>query len=340
MTMSPEDDRHIDPYLWDPAAPPSREVEDVERRLAPLRFDAARHPLRLPDARAARVPRMWTAFALAAASIAVAVLGTAVFWSWRGSWAPGAPWPMVIDSTATVLRPNTPVQVSGPSAARIDVAHIGTIRAAPGTALTLAETSATRHRVVLDKGSVTVRIWAPPGRFAFRTPSGSVIDLGCVFDLSVDPDGTSRVRVETGWVELSNGWGESLVPAGAAALMTTERRPGVAVFGESSTVFASAVRTYETAADAARDGALTELLRTARTRDVYTLLMLATRAPASLQRPLLARAAVLVPPPPDVTVDAIAAGNREMMWRWANRLDLPPVKGWWRNWRDALPWRR
>jgi len=337
--MSAEDDRHIDPYLWDPTTPPSQEVEDLERRLAPLRFDATRHPLRLPEARPARIPRVWTAVALAAASIAIAVLGAAAFWSWRGSWTSGAPWPMVIDSTATVLRPNTPVQVSGTSAARIDVAHIGTIRAAPGSSLMLAETSATRHRVVLDRGSVTVRIWAPPARFAFRTPSGSVIDLGCVFDLSVDPDGTSRVRVETGWVQLSNEWGESLVPAGAAALMTAERRPGVAVFGESSTAFASAVRTYETAAEETRDRALTDMLRTARTRDVYTLLILATRAPASRQRPLLTRAAALVPPPPDVTVDAITSGNREMVWRWANHLDLPPVKGWWRNWRDALPWR-
>jgi hypothetical protein len=83
-----------------------------------------------------------------------------------------------------------------------------------------------------------------------------------------------------------------------------------------------------------------EIVRTARTRDVYTLLILATRAPAAIQRQLLERAAQLVPPPPGVTVDAITAGSRDMLWRWANHLDLPPVKGWWRNWRDALPWRR
>jgi len=39
---------------------------------------------------------------------------------------------------------------------------------------------------------------------------------------------------------------------------------------------------------------------------------------------------------PYMTVDQILAdGSR--LWEWYNALDLPPVKSWWRNWRDAFP---
>ena len=54
------------------------------------------------------------------------------------------------------------------------------------------------------------------------------------------------------------------------------------------------------------------------------------------KRPLLERAAQLKPPPSGMTVDQILAdGSR--LWEWYNALDLPPVKSWWRNWRDAFP---
>jgi hypothetical protein len=66
--------------------------------------------------------------------------------------------------------------------------------------------------------------------------------------------------------------------------------------------------------------------------------MLANVSGADEKRELLNRAAQLWPPPSDVSVDAIVAGDRDALWRWHGSLDLPPVKSWWRNWRDALPW--
>jgi hypothetical protein len=78
------------------------------------------------------------------------------------------------------------------------------------------------------------------------------------------------------------------------------------------------------------------VVRNARRRDVITLLMLAGTSPA-LRRPIVVRAAELVPPPSTVHVDAVAAGDRQQLWLWYDNLDLPPVKSWWLNWRDALP---
>lgn len=73
----------------------------------------------------------------------------------------------------------------------------------PGTDLTLSDTRSRHHRLLMTRGTIDVRVWAPPGAVALHTPAGDVIDLGCVFRLVVDGAG-SHVRVETGWVQLDN----------------------------------------------------------------------------------------------------------------------------------------
>ena len=343
--MTNEENRELEAYLWDPAAKPSAEVQAIERRLAPARFDPALRPLIRPGTTRAR-HRMYgrPLFALAA-TVAILVMSASAFWSWRSSWPAGAAWPVTIErdsspgkSVTSQLALDQPLQLDSTASAQVAIARIGTMRLAPGSVLTVSETTSTRHRVLLNRGAANVRIWAPPGRFAFRTPAGNVIDLGCIFDLSVDADGTSRVHVDTGWVQMENGWGESLVPAGASSVMTAATRPGVPIFDDAAPEFATGVRAIERGADeAARNGTMDVVLRTARTRDVLTLLMLATTSPASVRRPIIERAAQLFPPPPTISVNAIAEGDSDQLWRWYGTLDLPPSKSWWLNWRDALP---
>jgi hypothetical protein len=341
--MSAEDDRQTDEYLWDPAAPPVAAVDAIARTLAPARYDAARRPLTLPATPRGR-RRAYAGLLAIAATLAILAGGASAFWSWRWSWTAGAPWPVSLETPArgasslvSQLRLDQPLQV-GAAAARVGIARIGTMTVEPGSTLTLTETTSTRHRVVLDRGVVNVRVWAPPGRLAFRTPAGAVIDLGCVFALSVDADGTSRVRVDTGWVQMENASGETLVPAGASSVMTAAVRPGVPVFDDAPAAFVSSVRAAERTADEAAAIALVErAAEAARPRDVLTLLMLANTSRVPLKRALLERAAQLVPPPAGVSVAGILSGNRDQVWRWSGSLDLPPAKNWWRNWRDALP---
>jgi hypothetical protein len=47
-------------------------------------------------------------------------------------------------------------------------------------------------------------------------------------------------------------------------------------------------------------------------------------------------AARLSPPPADLDLSAVAAGDRERLWAWIDRLDLAPAKQWWRHWRDGF----
>jgi hypothetical protein len=346
--MRTEDDRpiggEVDGYLWDPSASPARPVQSVERRLAAARFESVRRPLNLPEA-SLRRPRHVDRRLLALAAGIAFLAGVSAFSAWRWTWPSGAPWPVTIRAgapgsaeTASRLHLDRRFELAADASARIDIARIGTMSVSPGSALVLSETRSRRHRVQLDRGAVRVRVWAPPGRFALQTPAGIVIDLGCIFELAVDADGTARVRVDTGWVQLANDWGESLVPAGASSTMAAASRPGVPIYDDALPAFAANVRALERGSDeAARARAIDAIVTAARERDVITLLLLADAAPPSTRRPLLERAARLIPPPQDVSVRAILAGERDQLWRWYGALDLPPAKNWWLNWRDALP---
>ncbi|MCA1732448.1 MAG: hypothetical protein LC732_02465, partial [Acidobacteria bacterium] len=73
----------------------------------------------------------------------------------------------------------------------------------------------------------------------------------------------------------------------------------------------------------------------ARVGDVYTVLLLARRVPEHREE-LIAIASALAPPPSEAVRAEAAQGDRRAIWLWTRSLDLPPPKGWVRNWKDAL----
>ena len=325
-----EDDKTLD-YLWDPAAPEDSKVRAIEQQLRPLRFDPSAHPLKL----APRSPqRRVTGIVWKLAAAAAVIIATGVgFSQWRFTWPDGRAWSVSGQSTASSqLEVGGTLEVPSSGQAVVDVARIGTMRVEGGSRVTLRSTQGTRHRLRMEAGQVHVRVWAPPGSVAFQTPTGEVIDMGCEFDLYVEAD-VSRLQVRSGWVQMENTLGESLIPAGASGEMRSDLLPGVPVFDNAGPSFLAAVRQLERTGDAP---SLRSVLGSARPQDVLTLLMLIVRGvPGSDE--LVVRAAELSPPPGGVTVGQVVRGDRDAVWLWRDSLPLPPAKGWLRNWKDALP---
>ena len=328
-----------DDYLWDRSGPVDPAVADLERRLAPLAYDAAVKPLVRQASRPRRVR-----IVVIAGTIAASLVVAAGFWfyHWRLDWPADRAWTMLLRSTGQTatsqLQVGQPLAVPSPTSARIDVARLGTIDATAGTQLTLSSTDAKHHRLQLTQGTVDVRLWAPPGAVAFRTPAGDVIDLGCFFQLSVDLDGAAHLTVRSGWVQLDNAFGESLVPAGASSLMQADRRPFVPVYDDAPKGFGANVRAFERAdTPDARLSYVRLITDQAREQDIVTLLMLAARVDGPARLQLLDASAKILPPPASIDLKAAASGDNEAVWKWIDALALPPVKGWWRNWRDAFP---
>lgn len=319
-------------YLWDRTGEVDPVVARLEGVLAARRFDPSRRPLVASPRRTGR----WVRRVLAAAAVLLVLGGgAAAAYRWRFAWPAGTPWPVTLPGAGgeAVLRVGEPFSHAGETPAVASVARIGWLSIAPDTDLTLAQTSAVRHVIALSRGRIGVRVVAPPFVLVVRTPAGLVIDLGCAFDLEVDPAGTARVSVTSGSIELENPHGATRVPAGARSEMTGSRAPFAPVYADAAPGFEAAVRALERG-EAGRDVTVTTL---ARERDVVTLLVLASRASGDVRAGLVQRAAALSPPPSGVDLADVAAGDDPALWRWYDALPLPPVKQWWRNWRDALP---
>jgi len=327
LRLAPPDD-----YLWDRSGPIDPDVVALERGLGALKFDPAQHPLRLPARR-----RLRAAAWLTLAAAAVMAAGAGAFW-WRLQWPDDHAWRLATTTSGMervgTLAVGETIDLGNGTEASLSIARLGTARVHAGSTLRLRATSSRQHSLQLTKGTMDVSVWAPPARLVIGTPAGTVIDLGCVFSLTVDDAGVARVRVETGWVQLENKFGETLVPAGASSEMTSDAPPVVPVYDDATAAFRDAIRLIEAGATPKIDFALTLIDRDARARDVPTLLLLALRSPQMPREALLARAALLVPPPAPVgkTLDLTDAA----IWRWFDTLPLPPTKAWLLNWKDLF----
>ena len=336
--MNHQPDERLDAYLWDPAAPADPSVAEIERRLAPIRFDPAAHPLpaavtRWAPRAASRRPLMFWLPRLAAAAALLVIVGAA-FAAWKWTWPDGRAWQVVAGAgEVEQFAVGSTLRTDPSESSLVRVARIGTMRVAGDTAVSLQSTASNRHSLVLREGSVRVRVWAPPFSVTFRTPAGDVSDLGCEFDLTVDGE-SSRVRVTSGWVQLENILGETLVPAGASSVMVRGVRPSVPVFDDAPVGLLEAVRAHEAApGDAAPVDRIVSL---ARPRDVFTLLHLVHRGSPAAGR-LIERSAQLFPPPDGVEPARAAARDERALDRWRSSLPLPsPKRTWLWNWRDGF----
>ena len=189
-------------------------------------------------------------------------------------------------------------------ATRIQAPSVGTIDVAPHTTVQLVQSGADRYLLDLREGSIHAKTTSPPGVFVVNTPKASAIDLGCEYTLSVQPTGVGRLHVTAGWVELAFGFTESLVPAHAHATIDADGNLGPAIFDD---------------APFSDDASLDTILRTARTKDAFTLLNLFPRTASADERArIYDRLNALVPAPPSITREAVRdrwmVGTTEAWW--------------------------
>jgi hypothetical protein len=87
-------------------------------------------------------------------------------------------------------------------ARRLPSARSASVDIDENTRVRLLETQPTEHRLELARGKMSAHIWAPPRLFFVNTPSAVAADLGCAYTLEVDDQGSSLLRVTSGWVAL------------------------------------------------------------------------------------------------------------------------------------------
>ncbi|MBV8545651.1 MAG: hypothetical protein JO093_02940 [Acidobacteria bacterium] len=291
-----------DDYLWDGSGEPDAEVQKLEGLLGRYRSAAP-----MPDFKRVAVIRRrprWP-FAVAAASIVCAILGAIRFYTpanrWRATDESG-----VADVPHAILRAGDVVRTERGSV-RLQSPAVGTIDLGANTTVRLIENRSKRHRLALAAGTIHAKTTSPPGVFVIDTPKARAIDLGCEYTLTITPGGGGELHVIAGWVDLTHGYEQSLVPQGASAMITSDGALSVPVFDDATPAFHAAVRDHD----------VSTIVAHARMRDAFTLLNLFCLATPDERMLLYDRLNQLVPAPASITRESVrywAPSSTELWW--------------------------
>jgi predicted anti-sigma-YlaC factor YlaD len=224
------------------------------------------------------------------------------------------------------------------SRAEIRVGEIGQVQIEPSSRVRLVEAKADEHRLALARGKMQAFIWAPPRQFYVDTPSAVAVDLGCAYTLEVDENGQGLLNVIAGWVAFEWQGRESFVPAMAMCITRPQLGPGTPWFNDASEEFQNALAIFDISqvGSDARLNALQTVLAKSRKRDALTLWHLLARTEGSDRLSVYNRLAELIPPPPQVTPEAVMRGDRGALDLWWEKLELGSAE-WWRIWKGPVP---
>jgi hypothetical protein len=335
-----------DDYLWDRSGPPDPDVVRLERALGEFRpgpatvgvaagpadapLDAARAPLR-------NLSRLVFRFAVAASVLAALLVGLA--WLARGDGVPGggsspqASWAVeAIAGSPLVSSPDGDIALTGTtraavgrtivtderSRARVEIAALGHVEVAPKSRLRLLGTSESEHRLALDRGRLSALTRAPPRRFFVETPHAIAADLGCAFTLDVADDGTSVLRVTSGYVAFERQGIEAVVPAGAECRAVPGVGPGTPLFFDAPQDLRDALARFDF--EGSREEDLRAALAAARPRDALSVWHLLVRARGDARARAYERLAALAPPPATVTRDAVMKMEKSALEQWRDAI--------------------
>lgn len=179
--------------------------------------------------------------------------------------------------------------------ATLTVPSIGSVTIEPDSRVRLVRSRQRQQHMELARGTLHATITAPPRLFVVDTPAVKATDMGCIYTLSVEPDGTTRLKVAVGWVELSGKQGLTRVSAGLECRTSAAGRVGL------PRAIASALSEQRlTAFDPAASGSaeLEALLAACDQVDGVTLWHILQRVPEADRAKVLDRLAALHPTPP------------------------------------------
>jgi len=296
-----------DQYLWDRTGEPDPGVSRLEAVLAECRYSA---PAKRPQYRVLK---------LLAVAACLTLFAAAAVWLNR---KPLSDWQI---AGRRIVVGQT-IDTGGAASTKLEAPFFGEVSLDRDSRLQVLASSAGNQRLALQRGTMHALIWAPPARFLVETPSAKTIDLGCSYTLTVLPDDSGILSVQTGWVAFQNGAMESFIPAGAVCHTRPRVGPGLPYFETASQDLRDAISRYDSTSG--REG-LNEIVSSVHKQDALTLWHLAVRTSGADRESVVRRFATLVP---GIDSAGLMAGNSAAIDQAWNMLGLGGAD-WWRMWK-------
>ncbi len=206
------------------------------------------------------------------------------------------------------------------SRARLKIGSIGEIDIEPKTEIQISETDSFVYNLILHKGKLNARTWAPPKLFSIKTPSSNIKDLGCLYFISVDKNLTTLLRVKSGWVLMENGIEKSLLPAGTSCYSDTANGIGTPFSDTATETFKQALHKIDLEKGSSNE--IEIVIQESRREDLISLFHLILRGDKLVREKVFNRIAELSIIPSQVTKESIVNGDREMLGRLWTALNL------------------
>lgn len=206
------------------------------------------------------------------------------------------------------------------SSARLKVGSIGEIDIEPKTEIQISETESFEYNLILHKGKLSARTWAPPKLFSIKTPSSNIKDLGCLYYISVDKNLTTLLSVKSGWVLMENGIKKSILPAGTSCYSDTAKGIGTPFSDSASETFKQALHKIDF--ENANPNEFEVVIQESRREDLISLFHLILRGDKLVREKVFNRIAELSIIPSQVTKESIVNGDKEMLGRLWTALNL------------------
>jgi hypothetical protein len=296
-----------DKYLWDRAGEPDPEIARLETVLAQYRYSA---PTKRPHSRNLK---------LLAAAACVALFALGAIWlrsRQLSEWQ--------VEGKRVVV--GQTIDTTGQASTKLEAPFFGEVSLDSNSRLQVLASSGGNQRLALRRGTMHALIWAPPASFLVETPSAKTIDLGCSYTLTVLPDDSGILSVQTGWVAFQNGPIESFIPAGAVCHTRPRLGPGLPYFESAPQDLRDAVAKYDSTAG--REG-LNAIVSSVRKEDALTLWHLVVRTSGADRDLVVQRLAAFIP---GIDSSGLKAGNSKAIDQAWNMLALGGAD-WWRMWK-------
>jgi len=234
----------IEDYLWDRGDPVDPGVRRLEQLLSRFAFAGDPAPAFQREASHASEakPRRALVLALAASVLTVLSLGT-----WFLLRKEPAPRGYVVEGhpTQRFVREGEWVETGREENALLEIADIGTVDLGSQARLCVQRSTLDGHRLFLERGRLSAAISAAPEVFQVGTPAGLSIDLGCLYELAVDADGTTHIAVTSGAVSFDGADRHVIVPRDAKTRATRARGPSSPVWGDATEELQARVEALE-----------------------------------------------------------------------------------------------
>ena len=211
-------------YLWDRSGK-DPEVEALERLLAPAGLNAAR-------------PRPWgRSLAWIAGIAAAALFAVGALQALRRPPVEESPWVAQEDGRRL-----------------LDLGRYGEVVAERDAQVRVLRRDEELQSLRLDRGTIHASITraARPRLFQVETPSTTCIDLGCHYTLTVDSQGLTHVKVETGRVLFDFDTRDVFIPQGASCKAARGRAPFTPIYDNASPELKRTVEAFDLAPEGRR----------------------------------------------------------------------------------------